>query len=51
MLSQEVCIPSVAGGLNEQSWRGQLKEFESRLAASKAQWKLVVRRCTVSWNP
>jgi tartrate-resistant acid phosphatase type 5 len=30
------------GGLNEQSWRGQLKEFEGRLAASKAQWKLVV---------
>ena len=37
----------LAGGLNEQSWRGQLKEFEGRLAASKAQWKLVVRSCSI----
>lgn len=39
------------GGLEEQSWEGQLRELEARLARSAAGWKLVVGhhpiRCAV----
>lgn len=31
-----------AGGIAEQSWRGNLKELEAALADSTAAWKLVV---------
>ena len=30
------------GGLKEQSWEDQLREFEARMSRSKASWKLVV---------
>ncbi len=42
LLQTCTCVVNPAGGLHEQSWRGQLKEFEAKLAASTAQWKLVV---------
>ncbi len=37
-----VAWASNRGGLDEQSWEGQLRELESRLARSEAIWKLVV---------